>query len=102
VYQENDGNLLIFNKKNLKTPVKSYYLKTAQLIKVMPWNDYFFILSYDNSYKLKMVSKTLLQVKKKLQKKENDKECVHVHNMNMLKHAEIFSSLELTGIEHVN
>ena len=48
-----------------------------------------------------MISKTLLQVKKKLQKEENNQECVHVYSMSMLKNAEIFSSLELPGIEHV-
>lgn len=92
---------MIFSKKDLKTPQKSFYLKTSQVFKVLPWNDYFLILSFESNFKLKMISKTLLQVKKKLQKEENNQENVHVYSMSMLKNAEIFSSLELPGIEHV-
>jgi len=101
VYQENDGNLLIFNKKNLKTPQKSYYLKTPQMIKIIQWNDYFLTLSYENGHKLKLISKNILQVKKTLMKEQNNKESAHVYNMSLLKHAEMFNEFDLSGIEHV-
>lgn len=102
VYQENDGNLLIFNKKNLKTPQAIYYLKTVQLLKIVPWNDYFLILNYENGYKLKLVSKPILQYKKKIQNEQkNNKDLIHEYDINLLKYAEIFSVLDLPDIDLV-
>ena len=71
------------------------------MIKVLPWNNYFLTLSFENCYKMKLVSKTVLQLKKKIQNDQNGKELIQLYNMNLLKYAEIFSQLELSGIEHV-
>lgn len=103
VYQENDGNLLIFNKNNLKLAEKTYYIKTAQTIKIVPFYDYFVVLNFQgNGYQLKMISKTFLQIKKEIQQeKEKNIENFLGYDLIQLKNGEVFEICELTKIEHV-
>ncbi len=61
LYKENEGKLLIYSKYDLHKPKNVYLLKMNSIFKITVWNAYFLILTCEKGYKLKIVSKKVLE-----------------------------------------